>query len=1271
MIQASALSLLGAASALLSTLLIASPTADAQLPAPPASPAAKPQLVVLITVDQLRAEYLDAWAPQMTGGLKRLWTQGAAFPNAIHDHATTETAPGHATLGSGRFPRRHAIVRNELGVADAQSPLIEGGRGGGASPYRFRGSSFFDWMRARDPWARALSVSRKDRGAILPLGRAKQSAFWYSTDGRFVTSRYYADTLPTWVKTFNARDAVGALDGSAWTLLLPPSAYAERDDIARENSGRDFTFPHALPADRARRASQLVDYPVMDSLTVALALAGVEAMELGGRTSTDFLAVSLSTTDAIGHRYGPDSRELHDQILRVDRYLGQLIDSLYRMRDSSRIVFAISSDHGVAPYPELYFAGTDSTRGRVDVRPVLEKARATLLVAGVEGDALEQEAGIIVLDTARRRTHGVSVDSTIDALHAQLRAIRGVMRVDRVPELAARAAQGDVYAHRWRNAIPDDMDAVLTVTVEPYHYWITYTNAGHGMPHEYDMRVPITFYGPAFVAGRYERAARTVDVVPTLAKLLGVPAVESIDGRPLFEALQGDVVRGAGATGTPANTTARTQGSAVAPRAATARTANTTRATASTASVVPAASRSVLPGFSAAIAESYQRAEADAIRLPDPSRADAHVKALASEPHIAGTDAQARTRDYVINAMQRMGLRTEVNSYRVWLPHATSVRAWRMGADTIELALSEPPIAEDAASALPQYPFANGYSAAGTAEGEVVFVNFGLIEDYAVLDSLGVSVKDKIVLARYGRSFRGIKAREAEKRGALALMIYTDPLDDGFVQGEVYPAGPMRPNTGIQRGSVFNGQGDPTTPGYASTPDAPRVPLEQTSVPRIPVIPISAQHAETLLREIRGTSIPRGWQGGLPLRYHVGPGPVRAKVSVETDAETNGYKTIWNTLGVLPGTEFPDEYVYIGAHRDSWGAGAADNISGTVSVLEAAEALSTLTKRGIRPKRSIVFATWDAEEWGLIGSTEYVEDDSLKLIKGGVAYLNQDVSAQGPSFGGGGSPSLRSTLRSVVRQVPDPSGRGSVYEVWRTNTGTTQPTAEPTMGDPGGGSDFAGFYNHLGIPHADWGFSGPAGTYHSSYDGYDWMKRFGDPQFAYHATAARIGAAMALRLANADIHPYDYVEFAETMQRYVPLVTRGLARNGWDSTWVTPLAQAVSRMHSAATQFAAARDARLAGATPPKAVREGTNAALRRVERSLTRASGLEGRPWWRSLIYAADIDNGYATMSFPGVNEAVRVRDSARTQRELTDLTAAFNRATDALREATTVITR
>ena len=685
-------------------------------------------------------------------------------------------------------------------------------------------------------------------------------------------------------------------------------------------------------------------------------------------------------------------------------------------------------------------------------------------------------------------------------------------------------------------------------------------------------------------------------------------------------------------------------------------------------SVAPLAAQTAgmrLVGFGPTMAAAQRRLEADAIAGPSPSRARVHSQALSREPHVAGTPGQARTRDYVIAQMKGMGLETEVRTYDVWLPHATSVRVLRMGRDTAVLDLAEPGIPGDPVTMMPQYLTVNGYSGAGAGEGEVVFVNYGLIEDYATLDSMGVSVRGKVVLARYGRSFRGIKAREAEKRGAVATLIYTDPLDDGFARGDVYPEGPMRPMEGVQRGSVFNGTGDPLTPGYASKPGAPRLPPDATALAKIPVVPISAANAGTLLAGIRGRDIPANWQGGLPMRYHVGAGPVRARVEVTTDAATNGTKQIFNTLGYLRGTEFPDQYVYIGAHRDGWGAGAADNVSGTVSVLEAAQALSDLAKRGTRPKRTIVFATWDAEEWGLVGSTEYVEDDSLRLKSGAVAYFNQDVAAQGSVFGGGGSPSLRATLRDVTRGVQDPRSGGTVYATWRTSSGTVSDSLEPPMGDPGGGSDFAGFYNHFGIPIADWGFGGPAGTYHSAYDTFAWMERFGDPGFLYHATAARVGAAMALRMANADILPYDYAEFASTMRRYLPPVQRAMRAKAWDTTVVQPLAAGIDRLERSAIAFAAARDRALA-AEVPRAAREAANGALLMVERAFARPTGLKGRPWYRSLIYASDVDNGYATMSFPGVNEAVRAGDRATTTRELTDLAARFEMAATAVDAAT-----
>ena len=670
-------------------------------------------------------------------------------------------------------------------------------------------------------------------------------------------------------------------------------------------------------------------------------------------------------------------------------------------------------------------------------------------------------------------------------------------------------------------------------------------------------------------------------------------------------------------------------------------------------------------GFSQARAAEQRRLEQEAVSGPVPSRAQTRSAALSKEPHVAGTPAQARTRDYVIAQMKAMGLETEVRTYDVWLPHATSVKITRLGkGDSTVLDLSEPPIDGDAPTALPQYLTVNGSSGAGIGRGELVFVNYGLIEDYAVLDSLGVSVKGKVVLARYGRSFRGIKAREAEKRGAVAVLIYTDPADDGFARGDMYPEGPMRPNRGVQRGSVYNGTGDPLTPGYASTPGAPRLRVTETSLPKIPVVPISAASAQQLMQPLRGTNVPAGWQGGIGLRYHVGPGPVQVQVEVTTDAATNGTKQIFNTFGMLRGSEFPEQYVYIGGHRDGWGPGAADNISGTVSILEAAHSLADMARKGWKPKRTIVFATWDAEEWGLVGSTEFVEDDSLRLQKGAVAYFNQDVAAQGSAFGGGGSPSLRATLRDVLRGVPEPKGRGTVYDAWRAASHLASDTLEPPMGDPGGGSDFAGFYNHLGIPIAEWGFGGPAGTYHSAYDTYAWMEKFGDPGFLYHATAARIVAAMAVRVADADILPYDYVEFARTMRRYLPPIQKSFAERKWTATSLAPLAAAIARLERVSATFAIARDTRLAGNLSRDA-RAATNDALLKVERAFARPSGLKGRPWYRSLIYAADVDNGYATMSFPGVNEAVRAGDETTAKAEIADLTMRFGKAADAVDEA------
>lgn len=682
---------------------------------------------------------------------------------------------------------------------------------------------------------------------------------------------------------------------------------------------------------------------------------------------------------------------------------------------------------------------------------------------------------------------------------------------------------------------------------------------------------------------------------------------------------------------------------------------------------VPAAAQT-LPGYSPLASQQERALEADVITRPTASTAASHSKFLSMQPHMAGTSAQERTRDYVVAQMKSFGLETEVRAYKVWMPHPISTRVWRLSPHPVELKLEEGPIAEDTTSvSFKQVMAFNGYGAAGDVSGEVVYVNYGLIEDYVQLDSMGVSVKGKIAIARYGRSYRGIKAREAERHGAAGLLIYSDPADDGFMRGDVYPTGPMRPANGIQRGSVMNPNGDPSTPGYPSVAGAKRIPVSQMDVPRIPVLPISYGNAAELLRGLDGHSIPQSWQGGLPFRYHVGPGPVRARMAVTTDAKTHPYKDIWDTFGVIRGSVYPDEIVMIGGHRDAWGPGAADNVSGTVSVLEAARAIAEQVRAGHRPKRTIMFATWDAEEWGLLGSTEFVEEDSARLRDHAVAYLNQDDVANGPNFGAGGSPSLRPLLRDVASEVPDPSRQGSVYEVWRRRANLAADSLEPQMGDPGGGSDFAGFYNHLGVPIADWGFGGPQGVYHSAYDSYHWMSKFGDPSFQIHATTARLGAAMLLRLANADVLPYDYEEFARTVRKFAGQVGQSISDKRWKVS-PTGLSAAIDKLDAAAAAFAKARDDALTAQPSAERIAR-ANASLLQVERQLTRPQGLVTRPWFRNVIYASDENNGYSTMVFPSVNEAIRANDEALVGRELSDLSERFDAATRALENATALL--
>lgn len=504
----------------------------------PVQPAPAPSLVVFITIDQMRADYFSRFDSQLTGGLARLYRGGAFYTNAFQDHAITETAPGHASTMSGRFPRSTGIVQNSAGVDDARAPVIGGGASG-ASPLRFRGTALIDWMREKDPRSRALSVSRKDRGAILPLGRAKQAVFWYTSTGNFSTSTYYADTLPTWVRQFNARRIPAQSAGKEWTVLLDASQYPEPDSVPQENAGRGgVTFPHIAPGDSARAAAVFAAFPWMDDLTLQFALEGLQAMKLGTGSQTDLLAISLSSTDAVGHAYGPDSRELHDQILRLDRYLGAFFDSLYKVRDSSRVIVALTADHGVAPYPGV--KSRDPNAGATYVRAALDSgwaAQGRVASALRDSTRFIWDPPFLLANRAALSAGGLSPDSVIAAFVAMERKIPGVLRVDLVRDLARADTTKDAIARRWLHMLPADLPVEVVVTLRPYDYWAP-GSATHGTPHDYDAHVPVLFYGNAFRPGKYDEFARVVDMAPTLAAVLNARPLEKLDGRVLRSALR-------------------------------------------------------------------------------------------------------------------------------------------------------------------------------------------------------------------------------------------------------------------------------------------------------------------------------------------------------------------------------------------------------------------------------------------------------------------------------------------------------------------------------------------------------------------------------------------------------------------------------------------------------------------------------------------------------------------------------------------------------------
>ena len=511
--------------------LIASPLATQR-----ATPAQRrPSLVVLIAIDQMRADYLDRFGARFTGGLARLRREGAVFMGGLQDHATTETAPGHSTMLSGREPVHTGIVLNDLGVPDPSVSIIGAPRAMGASPARFRGTTLADWLIARDTGTRILSVSRKDRGAILLVGRARANVYWF-VGGTFTTSTYYADSLPSWVREYDARPGIGALAGTSWTLLRPAADYPEPDSEPWEHDGADVAFPHRLPSTDDSIAARIASYPWMDSLTLDFALEGAHRLQLGERAVTDLLVISLSTTDAVGHAYGPDSREIHDQLLRVDHWLGWFFDSLAARVPRDRMVVALTGDHGVTSIPEYTVAVRHRPAGRVSLDDVARRVDVALAARYRVDFNVRFSGGLLFADVPALRARGMNVDSLADAIASEVRRRTGIAHAYTPRSLRSAS---DAAAVRWRRTLPADFPWLVCAAVSPDWVWSNGKSLGadHGQMNAADLNVPIVFMGPGIAPRRIDRPVRTVDIAPTLAAYLGLEPSEALDGVVLREVM--------------------------------------------------------------------------------------------------------------------------------------------------------------------------------------------------------------------------------------------------------------------------------------------------------------------------------------------------------------------------------------------------------------------------------------------------------------------------------------------------------------------------------------------------------------------------------------------------------------------------------------------------------------------------------------------------------------------------------------------------------------
>jgi len=687
------------------------------------------------------------------------------------------------------------------------------------------------------------------------------------------------------------------------------------------------------------------------------------------------------------------------------------------------------------------------------------------------------------------------------------------------------------------------------------------------------------------------------------------------------------------------------------------------------------AQSSPLMGFSEEGAVHQLSIEADFDQLLNAENLDEWMKLMSARPHHVGSEYDKIVVDFIAAKFQQWGYEVNVEKFNVLFP-TPKVRLLEMIEPTsFTASLTEPPLTGDASSsqideALPGY---NCFSIDGDVTAQLVYVNYGVPEDYEELEKRGIDVKGKIVIARYMGSWRGIKPKVAAEQGAIGCIIYSDPINDGYYQGDVYPEGPFKNEFGVQRGAVMDlplAPGDVLTPGYGATEDAERLKIEDApSITKIPVLPISYHDALPLLKALKGPVAPNDWRGALPITYHIGPGPAKVRLKVAFNWDM---KPAYDVIATMKGSTYPDEWVIRGNHHDAWVHGANDPISGLVTLMEEARAVGELVKKGVHPKRTLVYCAWGAEEPGLIGSTEWVETHAKELKKKAVAYINTDATASG-FLGAGGSHTLEKFFDEITHVVNDPQKGVSVFE--RRNANELMNGEEAwdhfNLYALGSGSDYSPFFQHLGVASFNLGFGGesPGGEYHTMYDSYEHYKRFKDPEFQYGITLVKVAGRTSLRLANAEVLPFEFLHFAKNITKYIEEVTKlaedlrketdkenrlikdgiyELASNP-NETYIipkpkenvpyfnfAPLENALKELNNQASAFEKA--AGIFDKTSQNTIE--LNALLKDTERSLIRDHGLPRRPWFKHHIYAPGFYTGYGVKTLPGVREAIEQRN-------------------------------